>query len=78
VFLQIESTFRLEIPSLWEIWGPYLIRPGVIHTEDTWFPLICDQGSFENLEAIRNAGVKVLYICQYIVLAEVDDFRVGS
>jgi hypothetical protein len=50
------------MPSLWEIFGPYL-RLGVIHTEDTYFPSICDQGSFENLEAIRNAGVKVLYIC---------------
>ena len=42
---------------------------GVTHTEDAWFPFIYDQGSFENLEAIRNAGVKVSYICQYIVLA---------
>jgi hypothetical protein len=63
------------MPSLCEIFGPYL-RLGVIHTEDTCFPSICDQGSFENLEAIRNAGVKVMYICQYIVLAEVNDCRV--
>lgn len=32
----------------------------LIYAQDTCFPLICNQGSFDNLEAIRNAGVQVL------------------
>lgn len=65
VFLQIKNTFRSLISSPWEFDLISIDHYKVICPEDTCFPLIRNQGSFDNLAAIRNAGVQVL--CPYCI-----------